>query len=1089
MSGHSEGEDAVKFPPENAIVLDKWLYDVCGEEGLQFPAHRREQFNVFMQRLRVVAKQKQFVANTFSYPSRSGAREVLVLQQLLESLGAREKRCLRQIARVDENIAQVKRVLAEKTLGVSEMAVSAWGASGTSSRGQAASPSPSGTVGSGQRATSAAQALGYTSLSENGAARGSSSTAAATAAATGGGGAGFSASDREARRAQYEAKKKIAERYVVELRKKVVDMQAKRGVLQERQQLLLAEKVQLEKEFDALAQTEEIVVGRHEDAERQRQQEEQLLQEEYAAWSVLSSGEAQASPLAVASPLSPGSYASQHLPLSPQPAHRPRPLAPYAKKKSADQPEDAHPPAVPPAAAAPFEPPAFDHSGSQSENAVEAPPHAAYYAMDDSQAPAVPQPIEEGASRNVAEVVVTTNATATAEAAAEELPAQSQQSQTHEEQSTAAEEEEVTQPVHASAPSTPHETSDFGKETANAAVDTPPESATDRPAHNEEVIITEDGVTMPLSEEPQTAPSGALDEDRAVSAGNDGEEFVQVEQHPEGEELGNQTRVSADASLSSSSPASSPPSPSSAPEIAEEGQVQADTDAPAPPPPVAEVEAEEAANFDTSFPVVEAGVPPAASSTDAFLPLEPPPHDAVVEDVHTDAGDAGAAPNKDRDAEDDTSLQPGGEETEQDNGDAHEEEKQMDEVPQTSLPPPSPEEVPQSLQYVHDPEPAPEPEPHELHLSSPSHEGDDEANVSNPTGNAVDEHGTSQPLIAVVSTTTTTTATTTTAAAALPPLTTASFSDTVALSEALVNASMVEPPANAYERERRGVLERLRAALSEAGAACNEARRQQRNEEQIHAGRFRQARQKLKDWQDLVTALRATEEQLKGQVRVVSTVIEDTAQRIAADSGETYMDQLRKMNALLMERSSEKLNEYFGEGAPVEQADANIAATFTTEARPVSRPGPAPSTQASSSLMGNTTSDPYSTPVRSSLSTVGATGTTTRASSVASTPSAYGGTPSATAGGARRPSAYGAPRHRSRYELVRHLQRWEAVLLEERRTLVSTAGLIPSDDVTSENAVAPEAGDSIEARMAHLRQRFLQLQKLLLVQPPQQAKS
>lgn len=296
------------------------------------------------------------------------------------------------------------------------------------------------------------------------------------------------------------------------------------------------------------------------------------------------------------------------------------------------------------------------------------------------------------------------------------------------------------------------------------------------------------------------------------------------------------------------------------------------------------------------------------------------------------------------------------------------------------------------------------------------------------------------------------------------------------------------------ERGRQGQLESLRAQLGSAGAALADLRRQLRNGEQVHAGRFKQSRQRLRDWQDMTAAARRTHGQLTGQMGVLATIVRDTADRVAAASaaasGAGYADQLYRLNSLLAERSGERLRSMMGDsatGSPTlnsniaNAAAAGGAAAFTAEVRPLGRPAPTPgrgggtgdSSYAATPIRGGNSNGngngggDFSTPQRQYISVSSAVGTPTAAA--------------ATGGGQQQLSAQQPGRHRSRYDLVRHLQRWEVALQTERALLLEAAGLTASERTTGENPPRPPPGGPLDARMAHLRQRVLKLQKMLLI--------
>ncbi|KPA75912.1 hypothetical protein ABB37_08082 [Leptomonas pyrrhocoris] len=325
---------AVAFPEESAIVMDKWLMDVCGEEDLQFPSHRRAQYPAYIARLRRVANTKQFMANTFDYPARSGTREVLVLQKTLEALGGEEESLRQEISWVQENLTQLRRVLDERTMGASSIveeekaqaaklaemkAEEKKAAAAAAMAKQSSAPPPP--MNASTQAQMAARQQGYAPLSastpavliapsrpanatttttsastvaasrvagtplpmhdaDDGASVGSSAVSSRSAAESN----TFSAVARAARRADYEKKKALSLRYMAEVQSKTQATAAQRKEVEERHAGLLREKDQLDKEYAALQTTEALVVARHEEAEAHAHEETAQLTAEAAAY-------------------------------------------------------------------------------------------------------------------------------------------------------------------------------------------------------------------------------------------------------------------------------------------------------------------------------------------------------------------------------------------------------------------------------------------------------------------------------------------------------------------------------------------------------------------------------------------------------------------------------------------------------------------------------------------------------------------------------------------------------------------------------------------------------------------------------------
>ncbi|KAG5484952.1 hypothetical protein LSCM1_07028 [Leishmania martiniquensis] len=292
------------FTEENAIVVDKWLYDVCGEEDLQFPSHRRQQFASYMERLRRVVKMKQFVTGTFDYPSRSGTREVLVLQRMLEALASREQAVARETVQVQNNARQVHRVLDEMMIDASaaveeerpHIVSEAAAAALAGAAGYVTAPS----VARGQSHVSSPQSQGYVSLDSDAKAGGAAAAATRPAAApkplhTSEGAVGergdtsattdsVSSLLQAADGADYAKRRALSFRYVSEMRSKTQDMSRQRAEVEQRHARLLADRKQLEKEYEALRTTEELVVARHQEAESHKNEETLRLGEEAAMY-------------------------------------------------------------------------------------------------------------------------------------------------------------------------------------------------------------------------------------------------------------------------------------------------------------------------------------------------------------------------------------------------------------------------------------------------------------------------------------------------------------------------------------------------------------------------------------------------------------------------------------------------------------------------------------------------------------------------------------------------------------------------------------------------------------------------------------
>ncbi|GET86439.1 hypothetical protein, conserved [Leishmania tarentolae] len=252
LTGATGTEAAVApFSEENAIVLDKWLFDVCGVDDLQFPSHRRAEFAGYVERLPRVAKMKRFVANTFDYPSRSGTREILVLQKMLEALALHTQAVVRETEQLQSNVLHVRHVLEERTMGASAVA--------EEEKTRCANET-------------AEEQKDNEAVAEDGDASASQQPSSVVAQAT--------------RGTEYEKKKALSLRYISTIQTKTQNMSRQRMEMERRHARLLADKEQLDKEYEALHTTEELVVARHQEAESRKNEEILLLSEEntmYAA--------------------------------------------------------------------------------------------------------------------------------------------------------------------------------------------------------------------------------------------------------------------------------------------------------------------------------------------------------------------------------------------------------------------------------------------------------------------------------------------------------------------------------------------------------------------------------------------------------------------------------------------------------------------------------------------------------------------------------------------------------------------------------------------------------------------------------------
>ncbi|RNF08186.1 hypothetical protein TraAM80_03041 [Trypanosoma rangeli] len=225
--------------------------------------------------------------------------------------------------------------------------------------------------------------------------------------------------------------------------------------------------------------------------------------------------------------------------------------------------------------------------------------------------------------------------------------------------------------------------------------------------------------------------------------------------------------------------------------------------------------------------------------------------------------------------------------------------------------------------------------------------------------------------------------------------------------------------------ENTKTLVELRASLNSVALELAKTQAQLSNQDAAHAVRFRLARQRLKDWQDMVEHVRRTHDQLYARTRVISTVVETNAAGLAADSRLSYVEQLRKLNRLLLERSVKLLGLKRGG----EEEVSGVVGSAGGGGGGVLRELFTPSQRAASCASVMEAESSLSTSQhRSSVSTASLTGTSTEASS----PSALAGAGSSNA---HQQALAKRRRHRHTYALLTDLRRWETALVKESAVL------------------------------------------------------
>ncbi|RNF13276.1 uncharacterized protein Tco025E_06244 [Trypanosoma conorhini] len=226
------------------------------------------------------------------------------------------------------------------------------------------------------------------------------------------------------------------------------------------------------------------------------------------------------------------------------------------------------------------------------------------------------------------------------------------------------------------------------------------------------------------------------------------------------------------------------------------------------------------------------------------------------------------------------------------------------------------------------------------------------------------------------------------------------------------------------EEENAKALAELRASLNSACHELAQTRAELSSQDTAHAVRFRQARQRLKDWQDMVGQMRRTCDQLCSRTRVIGTVVEANVAGLVADSGLGYAGQLRKLNRLLVEKSARLLGL---QGGAEEEEDNEVVSAAGGGG--VLRELFIPHHRAASSASVTEAASSLSSPLRrSSLSSASPQYPSAEASSL-SVPGGAGST------NAPQQTLARQRRHRRAYALLTDLRRWEMALVKESAVL------------------------------------------------------
>ncbi|ESL11425.1 hypothetical protein TRSC58_00823 [Trypanosoma rangeli SC58] len=259
------------------------------------------------------------------------------------------------------------------------------------------------------------------------------------------------------------------------------------------------------------------------------------------------------------------------------------------------------------------------------------------------------------------------------------------------------------------------------------------------------------------------------------------------------------------------------------------------------------------------------------------------------------------------------------------------------------------------------------------------------------------------------------------------------------------------------QEENTKTLAEWRAALNSVALELAEVQAQLSNQDTAHAVRFRQARQRLKDWQDMVEHVRRAHDQLYARTRVIGTVVETNAAGLAADSRLGYMEQLRKLNRLLFEKSAKLLG--LQRGREKEESGVVGGAGGGGVMRELFTPRQLAASSASITEAASSLSTPRH---RSSVSTASLTGTSTEAFS----PLGLAGTGSSNAHPQAREKRR---RHRHTYALLTDLRRWETALVKESAVLYG----ICEKGLCSTSTAAPSPSRSPSACIQQLRSLLL----------------
>ncbi|KAF8287500.1 hypothetical protein TcBrA4_0020150 [Trypanosoma cruzi] len=228
------------------------------------------------------------------------------------------------------------------------------------------------------------------------------------------------------------------------------------------------------------------------------------------------------------------------------------------------------------------------------------------------------------------------------------------------------------------------------------------------------------------------------------------------------------------------------------------------------------------------------------------------------------------------------------------------------------------------------------------------------------------------------------------------------------------------------KKEHVYALAEARSLLNEASIKIAQTQAELSYQDGSHAVRFRQARQRLKDWQDMAEQIRRIHDQLQARTRVISMVVEANAVALEAESGLGHLERLRKLNQLLLEKSA-KILGLQPEGK--EEGGKGIFSSAPGWGEGVLRDLFTGHQSVASSVSMTDAASSLSTPRR--RSSVSQTTPTVAVTEISFSPAV---------GDAMSPNAHRSPlenerRHRQAYALLTDLQRWEMALVKESAAL------------------------------------------------------